>query len=216
MLKLPSHFYAMVDPAGGHHPIDLAQALLAAGARIMQLRLKQCGSRELLETARAIAALCRAHHAILIVNDRADIAKLAGAHGVHVGQDDLPAATVRTIVGPDLIVGVSTHSVDQARAAEAAGADYIGFGAIYSGGLKNVSNAQGLERLAEVRAAVAMPIVAIGGITEATMPAVLAAGADAAAIITDVVRAPDLPAKVRALLAIGPPQAVPPAGERRG
>jgi thiamine-phosphate pyrophosphorylase len=215
MMKLPSHFYAMVDPAGGHQPVELARALLEAGARIMQLRLKQSGSREMLEAARAIAALCHTHDAILIVNDRADIAKLAGADGVHVGQDDLPAAMVRTIVGPDLIVGVSTHSVAQARAAEAAGADYIGFGAIYSGGLKNVSDAQGLERLREVRAAVALPIVAIGGITEATMPAVIAAGADAAAIITDVVRAPDLPAKVRALLAIGPTQAVRPAGDRR-
>jgi thiamine-phosphate diphosphorylase len=107
-------------------------------------------------------------------------------------------------MGASAIIGVSTHSVDQARAAAAGGADYIGFGAIYSGGLKNIRNAQGLERLRAVRAAVMLPIVAIGGITEATMAQVLAAGADAAAIITDVVRAPDIPAKVRALLAVSP------------
>ena len=105
-------------------------------------------------------------------------------------------------MGATAIVGVSTHSVEQARAAAASGADYIGFGAIYSGGLKNVANAQGLGRLRAVREAVSLPIVAIGGITEATMPEVLAAGADATAIITDVVRAADIPAKVRALLAI--------------
>jgi thiamine-phosphate pyrophosphorylase len=203
-MQLPSRFYAMVDSAGGHDPVELAGILLEAGARIMQLRLKDTGSRDFLAAARAIVALCRNHGAILIVNDRADIAKLAGADGVHVGQQDLPLADARAIMGPDAIVGVSTHSVDQVRAAEAGGADYIGFGAIYSGGLKNVQDAQGLDRLRAVRAAVRLPIVAIGGITETTMPDVLAAGADAAAIITDVVRAADIAAKVRALLAATP------------
>jgi thiamine-phosphate pyrophosphorylase len=192
----------MVDTAGGTDPVALAQILLEAGARILQLRLKEAGSRDFLAAAREIVALCRARGAILIVNDRADIAKLAGADGVHVGQDDLPLTDARAIVGADSMVGVSTHSVEQARAAAAGGADYLGFGAIYSGGLKNVANAQGLERLRAVRAAVSLPIVVIGGITEEAMPEVLAAGADAAAIITDVVRAADIPAKVRALLAI--------------
>jgi thiamine-phosphate pyrophosphorylase len=204
-MKLPSRFYAMVDTAGGQDPAALARMLLEAGARIMQLRLKEAGSRDFLATAREIAGLCRSHGAMLIVNDRADIARLADAAGVHVGQDDLPLADARAIMGTGSIVGVSTHSVEQARAAAAGGADYIGFGAIYTGGLKNVAKAQGLERLRAVRAAVSLPIVAIGGITETTMPEVLAAGADAAAIITDVVRASDIAAKVRALLAIEPP-----------
>jgi thiamine-phosphate pyrophosphorylase len=201
-MKLPSRFYAMVDTAGGQEPLALTRILLGAGARILQLRLKDASSRDFLAAARAIVALCRAHGAILIVNDRADIAKLAGADGVHVGQDDLPLADARAIVGADAIVGVSTHNIEQARMAAVGGADYIGFGAIYSGGLKQVANAQGLGRVRAVREAVSLPIVAIGGITEATMPEVLAAGADAAAIITDVVRAADIPAKVRALLAI--------------
>jgi thiamine-phosphate pyrophosphorylase len=204
-MKLPSRFYAMVDTAGGQDPAALARMLLEAGARIMQLRLKEAGSRDFLATAREIAGLCRSHGAMLIVNDRADIARLADAAGVHVGQDDLPLADARAIMGTGSIVGVSTHSVEQARAAAAGGADYIGFGAIYTGGLKNVAKALGLERLRAVRAAVSLPIVAIGGITETTMPEVLAAGADAAAIITDVVRSSDIPAKVRALLAIEPP-----------
>ncbi|MBE3604200.1 thiamine phosphate synthase [bacterium] len=201
---MPSVYYAMVDPAGGHEPVALAALLLDAGARILQLRLKEATSREFLSVAREMVRLCRARGALAIINDRADIARLAEADGVHVGQEDLPARMAREVVGPGRIVGVSTHNVEQARTAQANGADYIGFGAIYSGGLKNVANAQGLERLRAVRAAVDIPIVAIGGITEATMPAVLAAGADAAAIITDVVRATDPAAKARALLALRP------------
>jgi len=201
-MRLPSHFYAMVDPAAGHEPVALARILLEAGALVLQLRLKEAGSREFLAAARAINALCRERGAMMIVNDRADIAKLSDAAGVHVGQTDLPLAAARAIVGPEKIVGVSTHTLEQARAAAAEGADYIGFGAIYSGGLKNVKNAQGLERLRSVRAAVPLPIVAIGGITEATIADVLAAGADAVAIITDVVRSPDIRAKVRAILAL--------------
>jgi thiamine-phosphate pyrophosphorylase len=203
-MQLPSRFYAMVDTAGGHDPVDLARMLVESGARIMQLRLKDTASRDFIAAARAILALCRQHRALLIVNDRVDIARLAGADGVHIGQGDLPLEDARAIMGPAAIVGVSTHNVDQARAAAAGGADYIGFGAIYSGGLKNVQNARGLDGLRAVRAAVTLPIVAIGGITEATMAQVLTAGADAAAIITDVVRANDIPGKVRALLAITP------------
>src|SRR5579863_5554221 len=131
-MQLPSRFYAMVDSAGGHDPVELARLLLGAGARIMQLRLKDACSRDFLATARAIVALCRERGAVLIVNDRADIARLAGADGVHVGQHDLPLADARAIMGSAAIVGVSTHSVDQARIAAAGGADYIGFGAIYS------------------------------------------------------------------------------------
>ncbi|MBV8053682.1 MAG: thiamine phosphate synthase [Deltaproteobacteria bacterium] len=203
-MQIPSHFYAMVDNAGGHEPVALAQILLDAGVKIMQLRLKDASSRDFLTAARAIAGLCRDRRVMLIVNDRADIAKLADAAGVHVGQQDLPLQAARQIVGAGKMVGVSTHTIEQARAAEQDGADYIGFGAIYTGGLKNVRNAQGLERLREVRAAVKLPIVAIGGITQAAVPDVLAAGADAAAIITDVVRAPDIGTKVRAILSARP------------
>jgi len=203
-MQIPSHFYAMVDTAGGHEPVALAQILLEAGVKIMQLRLKDASSRDFLTAARAIAGLCRDCRAMLIVNDRADIAKLADAAGVHVGQEDLPLKAARQIVGAGKLVGVSTHTIEQASTAEQDGADYIGFGAIYTGGLKNVRTAQGLERLREVRAAVKLPIVAIGGITQAAVPDVLAAGADAAAIITDVIRAPDIGAKVRAILSARP------------
>jgi thiamine-phosphate pyrophosphorylase len=203
-MKLPSHLYAMVDPAGGHAPAALARILLGAGVRVMQLRLKQAPSRGLLAAARTIAAMCRARGAMLIVDDRVDIAMLAGAAGVHLGQEDLPLEAARRLAGPEMIIGISTHSVEQAVAAERGGADYIGFGPMYPGGLRNTAAGKGLERLREVRAAARIPIVAIGGITEATVPEVLAAGADACAIITDVVRAPDIAAKVRAILALNP------------
>jgi thiamine-phosphate pyrophosphorylase len=203
MTRLPSHFYAMVDTAGGHDPVSLADTLLDAGARVMQLRLKDAPGRDFLAAARAIAEMCRKRGAILIVNDRVDIAILADAHGVHLGQTDLPLEAARRIAGPDMMIGISTHNVEQARAAENGGADYIGFGPMYPGGLRNNVFGKGLDSLRAIRVAVKIPIVAIGGITESRVAETLAAGADAVAIITDVLNAPDLPAKVRSLLALG-------------
>jgi thiamine-phosphate diphosphorylase len=199
-MKLPSHFYAMVDSAFGHEPVALAQTMLDAGARIMQLRLKDVPARDLLAAARSIAAICRTRGALLIVNDRVDIAMLANAHGVHLGQDDLPLDAARRIAGSDMIIGISTHTVEQARTAENGGANYIGFGPIYAGGLRNNPSGKGLDNLREVRAAVKIPIVAIGGITETTISEVLGAGADAAAIITDVLTAPSISVKVLSIL----------------
>ena len=201
-MKLPSRFYAIVDPAAGHEPVELAVLLLQAGVRILQLRLKETSGRDFLDAANRIGRLCRERGTLFIVNDRADIAMLADADGVHLGQRDIPLDAGRRVVGPDKVIGISTASVEMARAAEVGGADYIGFGPMYQGGLKNIKVAQGLEKLRAVRAAVKIPIVAIGGITEATMPEVLGAGADAAAIITDVIKAPDLTAKVRTLIRI--------------
>lgn len=202
MTRLPSHFYAMVDPAGGHEPVLLAETLLEAGVRIMQLRLKDAHGRDFLAAARTIAGMCRKRDAILIVNDRVDIAMLAGAHGVHLGQDDLPLEPARRITSPKMMIGISTHNVEQARAAESGGADYIGFGPMYPGGLRNNAAGMGLDHLRAVRAAVKIPIVAVGGITEARVAETLTAGADAVAIITDVVNAPDIGAKVRSILAL--------------
>jgi thiamine-phosphate diphosphorylase len=201
-MKLPSHFYAIVDPSAGHDPVELARMMLEAGVRIMQLRLKDVPTRDFLAAARAISQVCHRRDAIFIVNDRVDITMLSDADGVHLGQNDLPLAQGRELLGPDKIIGVSTSNVDLARAAEAGGADYIGFGPMYPGGLKNIQQGRGIEGLAQVRGVVKLPIVAIGGITEATVPEVLAAGADAAAIITDVVKAADLAAKIKSILAI--------------
>jgi thiamine-phosphate diphosphorylase len=202
MTRLPSHFYAMIDPAGGREPVLLAETMLDAGARIMQLRLKDAPGRDFLAAARAIAEMCRKRGATLIVNDRVDIAILAGADGVHLGQTDLPLDAARRIIGHDRMIGISTHNVEQARAAEDGGANYIGFGPMYPGGLRNNAAGKGLEELRAIRAAIKIPIVVIGGITEARVAETLAAGADAVAIITDVVNAPDIGAKVRSILAL--------------
>lgn len=203
-MKFNSHFYAMVDPLAGHDPVDLARLMLDAGARVLQLRLKDACARDFLAAARTIAELCRKTGAILLVNDRVDIAMLSGATGVHLGQTDLPLRAARKLMGQQAIIGISTASVEQAEAAEAAGADYIGFGPMYPGGAKQNAFGKGVAMLREVRAAVGIPIVAIGGITEERIPEILAAGADAAAIISDVVYARDVAAKIKSILALEP------------
>src|ERR1700682_6614221 len=104
-MKFPSHFYAMVDQAGGHEPVALARILLDAGVRVMQLRLKSASGRDPLAAARAIATMCRERGAMLIVDDHTDIAMLAGADGVHLGQEDLPLETARRLAGSDMSHG---------------------------------------------------------------------------------------------------------------
>jgi thiamine-phosphate diphosphorylase len=159
----------------------------------------------IVKAAREIAQLCGRCDALLLINDRIDVAILSGAAGVHLGQTDIPLRAARKLLGPDRIIGISTASVDQACAAEAGGADYIGFGPMYPGGAKQIEIGKGLAMLREVRAAAGIPIVAIGGITEDKVPELLAAGADAVAIISDVVYAPDVSVKVKRLLSLGAP-----------
>jgi thiamine-phosphate pyrophosphorylase len=197
-LALPP-LYAIVDPLDtGRSPTDLAAALLAGGARVLQLRLKAATSRELLDVARAIRALTRPAGGLLLVNDRPDVAHAAEADGVHLGEDDLPVAAARAVLAPGAIIGLSTHDVAQARAAAAAGADYLGIGPIFTTTTKaNALAAGGLALVREVRAAVSLPLVAIGGITPDTALAVRTAGADAVAMIGALVRAPDVTAAVR-------------------
>lgn len=201
-LALPP-LYAIVDPLDtGRGPVDLAVALLAGGARVLQLRLKASSAREVLEVARAVQPLVRQAGALLIVNDRSDVARAADADGVHLGQDDLPVPAARALLGPLAIVGVSTHSPGQALDAAAAGADYIGVGPVFTTTTKeHALPAGGLELLRTVRAAVELPLVAIGGITPETAASVRAAGADAVAMIAALVRAPDVAAAVRDVLA---------------
>jgi len=207
-LALPA-LYAIVDPLDtGRSPIDLAAALLEGGARLLQLRLKAAPAREVLEIARVVRPLVREAGALLIVNDRPDVARAAGADGVHLGQDDLPVAAARTVLGAGGIVGVSTHSVGQARAAVAAGADYLGVGPVFETTSKvGALAARGLDLVRAVRHEVTLPLVAIGGITPATAPDVRAAGADAVAMIAALVRAPDVAAAVRDALARLAPRA---------
>jgi thiamine-phosphate pyrophosphorylase len=198
--------YAIVDPLDtGRSPAAVAAAFLAGGARLLQLRWKAASARELLAAAVEIGKLARAAGALLIVNDRPDVAAAAGADGVHLGQDDVPVAVARRLLGPGALVGVSTHDLGQAEAAEQADADYVAVGPVYGTAAKADALApRGLALVTAVRAAVQRPVVAIGGITATTAPDVWAAGADSVAMIGGLVRAPDPAAAVRAVLARRP------------
>ena len=212
----PSRLYPIIDtlgdPARSH--VELADAILHAGAPLVQLRVKDQPTGTFVEIARAVKAVADRRSAQLIINDRADVAQLVDAAGVHLGQDDLPPAAARRILGPEKIIGVSTHNVAHAQAAAREGiTDYLGFGPIFPTTSKDRPDpVQGLDGLRTARGTVTLPIVAIGGITAATMREVLSAGADAVAMIGDIVRAADVGARVRGLLnASGPPTASAPA-----
>ncbi len=201
-LTLPS-LYAILDPeqTNGRSPEMVVHELLKGGVKMIQLRAKATSSRDFLELAQIARELTTPFQCKLIVNDRVDIALASAADGVHLGQEDLPLQIGRKLLG-DKIIGISTHNVDQAKEAEENGADYIGFGPMFGTSTKDTGySARGLGMLAELRAVVALPIVAIGGITETTVEDVWHAGADAAAMISDILKAEEIAAKVSAILA---------------
>lgn len=203
MFTFPNPLYPIADTLGRAELsyIDLAEKLCAGGARLLQLRVKDLPTRDFLATAQDVREICRRHNCLLIINDRADIALAVEADGVHVGQEDLPLAAARQVVGPGKIVGVSTHSPQQAIEAARDGADYIGFGPLFGTTTKATGyTARGLEQLREIRKLVTIPIVAIGGITTERAPSALEAGANAVAMISELVLAKDVPAKVRETL----------------
>jgi len=200
-LELPA-LYAILDPeqtAG--RPIDaVLDELLKGGVQWLQLRVKSLTPADFFTLARRVRAQTRASGCKLIINDRVDIARACDADGVHLGQEDLPLAAGRKLLG-NKIIGISTHDLSQAREAEKAGADYIGFGPTFGTSTKDTGYAaRGVEMLRQIRAEVKIPIVAIGGITEQNVQQVWLAGADSAAIISDLLRADDVAAKVTRIL----------------
>jgi thiamine-phosphate pyrophosphorylase len=204
---LPSPLYPILEPgqAKGRSPIAILQDLLKGGAGVIQLRAKEMVSRQLFDLAVETRSLTRNARCLFIVNDRVDIAMATDADGVHLGQEDLPLSIARRIIGAKKIIGISTHDLAQAREAETAGADYIGFGPIFGTSTKETGySARGLSMLREVRKTVKIPIVAIGGITESNVTQVWDAGADAAAIISDLMGASDIEKKVRKIISLRP------------
>jgi thiamine-phosphate diphosphorylase len=198
LLHLPS-LYGILDPEQikSRSPESVLCDLLAAGMKIIQLRAKAMTPRDFLQLARETRALTRSRDCLFIVNDRVDIALASGADGVHLGQEDLPLYAAKRLMG-DKMIGISTHDVEQAVEAERGGADYIGFGPMFATTTKDTGySARGLEMLREIRAAAKLPIVAIGGITETNVAQIWQAGADSAAIISDILRADDIPAKIK-------------------
>jgi thiamine-phosphate pyrophosphorylase len=184
--------------ARGWAPLDLARAFLDGGARLLQLRAKNLDSASLLALADRLVTLARSYDAAVIVNDRADVARMAGAAGVHVGQEDLTAGEARRVVGPEAIVGVSTHTLEQVEAAVSEPVSYIAVGPVFGTTTKDTGyTAVGLELIAAAAArAGALPIVGIGGIAPDRAPGVLAAGAASVAVISDLLT-PDPTARIR-------------------
>jgi len=192
---------AQLTPGRGHK--EIAAAAVAAGAPVVQLRDKLLCDAAFYTEAVALRDITRRAGTLFIANDRVDIALAVEADGVHVGQTDMPASAVRRLIGADMIIGVSAGSLDEALAAAADGADYVGFGPIFSTATKDdAGRPTGLELLRQVKSAVRLPIVAIGGINEQNIRAVAEAGADAAAVVSAVVCAEDMQETIRRLMSL--------------
>ena len=198
--------YAILDTVlarrHGWAPVDLARAYFDGGARLVQIRAKTEPSGPLLALCDDIVRLAEPYCALVIVNDRADLARLSGAAGVHVGQDDLPVRHVRALVGDGAIVGLSTHTVAEIDAGAGAPASYLAVGPVFGTGTKDTGYAPvGLEMIRAARVRMpGKPIVAIGGITLEHAPEVIAAGARSVAIISDLLATGDPARCVRAYI----------------
>lgn len=201
-MTLPSPLYVILDPsaAKGRDPGAVLDAILAGGGRLVQLRDKTTPLARLLPLAQALRRRCREAGALFIANDRADLALALEADGLHVGQEDLPAPMARRLLRPGMILGVSTHDEAQARRALRDGADYVAVGSIFPTGTKAGFQLVGTALLRQLRREIPVPLVAIGGITEANAGEVVDAGADVVAVISAVCGAPDPEAATRRLL----------------
>jgi thiamine-phosphate pyrophosphorylase len=190
-LVLP-RLYVILDSALlKHSPRESAEELATAGVRLLQFRSKTASARELLKISSELVSCLAPNEASLIVNDRPDVAALAGARGVHMGQDDLAPEQARAVVGTEMIVGVSTHNLEQFQRAVETSADYVAIGPIFATKSKaNPDPVVGLDFIRRVRPLTSKPIVAIGGITLDTAKSVIEAGADCVAVISDIVCAP--------------------------
>ena len=184
---------------------DQVARLISGGATLIQLRDKEAAPRDFYQQAAAALRVAHDHHAKLMINDRVDIALALNADGVHLGQSDLPVIAARGLLGPDAVIGFSTHNLAQAKLAATMPVDYLAFGPIFETSTKeNPDPVVGLQALAAVRTAVgSLPLVAIGGITSANGSEVLNAGADALAMISELVADPaTIEENVRKMLAL--------------
>jgi thiamine-phosphate pyrophosphorylase len=185
--------YVILDPtaAKGRDLVKLAEAVLKGDARMLQLRDKQLEKGLQLPIAKRLTELCEEHKALLIVNDHADLAAASGAHGVHVGQKDLPVPETRKQLAADQLVGNSNATVEEAMLAQQQGVDYAAVGAMFPSPSKDNTRPAGIATLAKVKEQAQVPLVAIGGITEKNVAEVVAAGADAISVISAVLGAPN-------------------------
>ncbi|AVX20102.1 MULTISPECIES: thiamine phosphate synthase [Carboxydocella] len=202
MKKLDLSLYVISGQhlAQGRELLAVMEAALVGGATVIQLREKNLSGRELVAAGLALKELAHRYGATFIVNDRVDIALAVDADGVHLGQDDLPVTMARQIMGPDKIIGLSTHSWEQALAASKLPVDYIGVGPVFPTSSKpDAEKPVGLSLVQRVARELSVPFVAIGGINAGNIQQVLAAGARNVAVISAVVAAPDVTAAAREL-----------------
>jgi thiamine-phosphate pyrophosphorylase len=194
--------YVIVDLEylGPRDPLEITRQLLGSEVKIIQLRAKNTPEKRLFKLAEAMQTLCRENAAKLIINDHLDIALAVQADGLHIGQDDLPAAVARRWLPVGALLGVSAATGQEARAAEEAGADYLGVGAIFATTSKDNIAAVGLNAIKEIRSVTHLPLAAIGGLNLNNIAQVMLAGADAACVISAVLGAPDPAAAARALI----------------
>ena len=183
----------------GRALIDCVREALEGGVTLVQYRAKTASSAEMYAEALQLKALCDSFKVPLIINDRLDIAMAVGAAGVHLGQDDLPCAAARKLLGEDYIIGVSAHNPAEARAALLCGADYLGCGAVFGTATKADVQKLGSDGLAAICKAKGLPVVGIGGVTADNYREVRAAGADGAAIVSGILAQPDIRATVEAI-----------------
>lgn len=177
-----------------------AVEMLEGGAKIIQLRAKGSPTGPMLDAARKLRALTVSYGALFIVNDMVDAALLSKANGMHLGNDDIPAEDARKLLGKNAIIGLSTHTRDEALAARKRGADYISFGPVFATKTKkDALSPRGLEALRQAVEAVSIPVVAIGGINEKNLSDVLKTGAGAVAIISGILTAPSIRDRVKSL-----------------
>ena len=196
--------YLVTDEAclHGRPLLECVEEALAAGVTLVQYRAKAADGGVLYAEACRLKQLCDKYGVPLIINDRLDIALAVGAAGVHLGQDDLPCAVARRLLGEDFIIGVSAHNQAEAVQAVSDGADYLGCGAVFGTATKHDVAKLGLENLRAIRKAVAVPMVGIGGITADNYAEVLATGANGAAIVSGILAQEDIGAAVKKLVAI--------------
>jgi thiamine-phosphate pyrophosphorylase len=200
-LLLVSRLHLVTDTRAARDPLPEVAGALRAGVDWVQVRAKGCSDRELFDLTVRVLEQARAYDATVVVDDRADVALAAGAHGVHLGAEDLPVAEVRRILGPGRLVGATAREPVAARAAVAAGADYLGVGPAFGTVTKTgLPDPIGVEGVAQTANAVDVPVVAIGGVDRERLPGLLAAGVHGAAVVSAVSQAADPAAAAAALL----------------
>ncbi len=200
--KLPRGLYALLDDSvRAELPLrDKASAVIDAGVGVLQLRLEQTTDRLALPIIREVVALAAPRGVKVIVNDRVDLALIGGAHGVHLGADDLPVDVARRLLGPDALIGATTRTLEDIERAQALGADHVGLGPIFQTSTKQVAHPPlGLELFAKIALRSPLPVVGIAGITLTTIGQVATAGAWAAVVAGDLLNASDLLSRARAL-----------------